>query len=163
MPQSEVNRPLVSFSNGQEMSNFATGGRAALHGEFASACSIDSPFNVHCTGVVVDNRHILTAASCVMNGTALAHPAWLRVMCGNNELFVTSPGRHTSAVSHLYPNDGYIPATNVNDLAIIRLTTPMVFPSNTIEPVVFNPRVIADNTQCWYSGWGRAGAVSDLF
>lgn len=110
-------------------------------------------------GVVVDDRHILTTASCVMNATALAHPGWLRVMCGNNHLFTASPGRHVSGVSHIYPHDGYVPATNLNDLAIIRLATPFVFPSNTIEPAIFNARPVADGFLCEYSGWGRAATV----
>lgn len=115
---------------------------------------------MHCNGVVVNNRHILTTASCVMNGTALAHPAWIRVTCGNNNLFITTPGRLVSSVSHVYPHDGYVPNTNNNDLAILRLTETIVFPSNTIEPAVFNPLPIADGVECFYAGWGRAALVS---
>lgn len=94
-----------------------------------------------------------------MNGTALAHPAWIRVMCGNNQLFVNSPGRFISGASHVYPHDGYVPLTNAMDLAVIRLVETIQFPSNTIEPAVFSPRVIADATQCLYSGWGRGALV----
>lgn len=153
---------LSGASCNEDFTPFATGGVAAAYGEYPSACSVDSPFNSHCNGVVVNNRHILTSASCVMDGNALAHPAWLRVVCGNNNLFVTSPGRFVSSVSHVYPHDGYAPANNNNDLAILRLTETIVFPSNTIEPTVFNPLPIVDGTACFYSGWGRAAAVSRL-
>lgn len=146
----------------EDITTFATGGRSATLGEFAPSCSIDTPFSVHCNGVVVNNRHILTTASCVMNGTALAHPAWIRVVCGNNNLFVASPGRFVSTVSHVYPHDGFVPNTNNNDLAILRLTEIIPFPSNHIEPAVFNNQPIADGVQCWYAGWGRAAMASNV-
>lgn len=143
----------------EEITTFATGGRSALHGEFASACSIDSPFSIHCNGIVLNNRHILTTASCVMNGTALAHPAWFRVVCGNNNLFTVTPGRFVSSVSHIYPHDQYVPASNLNDLAVMRLTDTIEFPSNTIEPALFSTLFLPDGDATVYSGWGRAAAV----
>lgn len=115
---------------------------------------------IHCNGIVLDNRHILTTANCVTNGTALAHPGWFRVVCGNNNLFVNSPGRFASTVTHVYPHDQYVPNSNNNDLAVLRLAQNITLPSNYIEPAVFNPLPIPDLSACFYSGWGRATAVS---
>lgn len=128
-------------------------------GQYPSDCSIDSPFQIHCGCVLVNDRHVLTAANCVTNGTILAHPAWFRIILGDNNIFVPTSGRVFAQVSHIYPHDGYVPATNLNDLAIMRLSQPLTLPSNTLEPVIFNPRPIADNHPCQYSGWGRVALV----
>lgn len=133
-----------------------------MGGEFASDCSIDTPFQLHCQGVLINNRHLLTAASCVINGTdnTLINPVWLRVTCGDNNLFVATPGREVRTVSHIYPHDAFIPTTNNNDLAVLRLTTEITFPHNTAEEVLFNTRIVPDATTCQFSGWGASNNVS---
>lgn len=146
----------------EAISPFLTGGRLALVGEFASDCSLDTPLQLHCQGIVLNNRHILTAANCVVNQTdsSVINPVLLRVTCGDNSLFTINPGRVERTVSHIYPHDQYNPNTNNNDLAVLRLAEIIPLPHNTIEDAWLQERIVPEGTICNFSGWGAVSNVS---
>lgn len=140
------------------------GGREANVGEYAADVSIETPDPLRCQGVMIDDRHALTAASCVINGTdrTIYHSAWFRVIAGDRDLFVPSSSREVRAVTHIYPHDQYNPLTHANDLAVIRLESAIPIPHVNIEAAVFNDRIVPAGTQCHFSGWGTATNVKSI-
>ncbi|XP_055525136.1 trypsin alpha-3-like [Wyeomyia smithii] len=135
-----------------------TGGTVALSGQYPAAVSIDTPYQLHCGGSIINLNHVLTAAWCVMHPTAftLLNPFWLRVIAGDLNLVPVSFRREVRNVTHLFVHPNYNRVTNNNDLAVMRLNTPFPEFHNTIEPAILNTRVLAVNTQCEYVGWGAA-------
>ncbi|XP_055616972.1 serine protease 1-like [Toxorhynchites rutilus septentrionalis] len=140
----------------EDASSRITGGTATLPGQFPAAVSIDSPYNLHCGGTIINLRHILTAASCVMHPTShtLINPFWLRVIAGDVNLVTSSIRREIRNVTHLFVHPNYNRNTFNNDLAVLRVNTPFPEIHNTIEPAIGNTRVLPDSTQCQYAGWG---------
>lgn len=148
------------FAQSDSATPFIAGGRPALVGEFASDCSIDTPVQIHCQGILLANNIVLTAATCVTDdNSALIHPSLVRVTCGDNHLFIINPGREQRSVSHIYPHDQFDSNTNNNDLAILRLAQPIQLPHNTIEEAWIQERIVPEGTQCTFSGWGTSSNV----
>ncbi|XP_062542478.1 serine protease 1-like [Armigeres subalbatus] len=147
----------VAFAD-EDASSRLTGGTVTLPGQYPAAVSIDSPYNLHCGGTILNRQHVLTAASCVMHPTTftLINPVWLRVIAGDVNLVPATSRREIRNVTHLFVHPNYNRLTGNNDLAVIRLGTLYPENHNTIEPAVINTRVLADNTQCLYAGWGAA-------
>ncbi|XP_001651953.2 anionic trypsin-1 [Aedes aegypti] len=145
----------VAFAS-EDASSRLTGGTVTVPGQFPAAVSIDSPFNLHCGGTILNRQHVLTAAWCVMHPTSasLINPFWLRVIAGDVNLVSASIRREVRNVTHLFVHPNYNVQTSNNDLAVIRVNT--MFPEfhNTIEPAVINTKILAENTQCQYAGWG---------
>nr|XP_029713871.1 anionic trypsin-1-like [Aedes albopictus] len=135
-----------------------SGGTNTVAGQFPAAVSVDSPYNLHCGGTILNRQHVLTAAWCVMHPTSftMINPFWLRVIAGDVNIVPASIRREVRNVTHLFVHPNYNRLTGNNDLAVMRVNT--MFPEfhNTIEPAPINARILADNTQCQYAGWGAA-------
>ncbi|XP_055587686.1 trypsin alpha-3-like [Uranotaenia lowii] len=133
-----------------------TGGANSVPGQFPAVVSIDSPYNLNCGGTILNRQHILTSGSCVMHPTTftLINPFWLRVIAGDVNLVVPTIRREVRNVTHLFVHPNYNRLTGNNDLAVIRVNNPFPEFHNTIEPTLINNRVLADNTQCQFAGWG---------
>ncbi|KXJ70215.1 hypothetical protein RP20_CCG024469 [Aedes albopictus] len=133
-----------------------TGGSNTVPGQFPAAVSIHSPDFLHCGGTILNRQHVLTAGECVMHSTTftLINPFWLRVIAGDVNLVSASIRREVRNVTHLFVHPNYNRLTGNNNLAVIRVNT--MFPEfhNTIEPALINTRILADNTQCQFAGWG---------
>lgn len=100
-----------------------TGGIIADWGEFPSSVSIDSPYNIHCGGVVIDKLHIVTSAQCVLNSThQLVNPFWFNVIAGDINLSPSSIRRQERRVETIYVHDQYNPNTRANDIAVLRVS-----------------------------------------
>lgn len=114
--------------------------------------------------MLLNSGHILTAANCVVNSTssAVINPALLRVTCGDNSLFIINSGREVRTVSHIFPHDQFNPITHNNDLAVLRLANPINLPHNTIEEALLQDRILAENVDCSFSGWGAASNLTDV-
>ncbi|XP_001862766.2 trypsin alpha-3 [Culex quinquefasciatus] len=146
----------VAFASEEAPAGRLAGGALTLPGQHPSVVSIDSPYNLHCGGTIINLQHVLTAAWCVMHPTTftLINPFWLRVIAGDVNLVPTSIRREVRSVTHLFVHPNYNRLSGNNDLAVMRVNTPFPEFHNTIEPAVINTRVLADNTQCQYIGWG---------
>lgn len=153
-----------------------TGGIIADWGEFPSSVSIDSPYNIHCGGVVIDKQHILTSAQCVLNSThQLVNPFWFNVIAGDINLSPSSIRREEKSVEKIYVHDEYNPNTRANDIAVLRvsagskhgafrlqfqfffsfqLSSPFNLPSNTIGPALRAYHIKRDGASCQLAGWG---------
>ncbi|XP_042215657.1 uncharacterized protein LOC121861800 [Homarus americanus] len=108
-----------------------------------------------CGAALIDSQHLVTAAHCVAGLT----PSELKVRVGewdvggNTEFY-----RHVeSQVLGLYPHPEFYAGNLVNDIAIIRIQTPIDFVTNPhIAPVCMPDRFSSYSQQrCKVSGWGK--------
>uniref|UniRef100_A0A182Q359 Peptidase S1 domain-containing protein n=1 Tax=Anopheles farauti TaxID=69004 RepID=A0A182Q359_9DIPT len=134
-----------------------TGGAQALLGQYPSAVIIETPYiPQNCMGTIVNRQHVLTAAYCVMNPTTfvMINPFWLRVIAGDVNIVPVSVRREVRNVIRSYVHPNYNRLTDGNNLAVLRVDVPYPEFHNTIEPALLNQRILADNTQCLFAGWG---------
>lgn len=115
---------MISAEETDDTPRFVNG-RTTVSGEFPSVVSILTPAVPlsHCNGVILNDRHILTASRCVYNATnQLLHPFWLRVIAGDLNIIVPSFRRFTTDIIRIYPHPQYNPQTNNNDIAVLRVS-----------------------------------------
>jgi secreted trypsin-like serine protease len=151
-------------ANLSKVTPFLTGGVNAAWGDFPSVVSIDSPYNIHCVGNIVDARHIITSAQCVLNETFhTINPFWLTVIAGDINLAPRSIRREVRNVSAIFVHPNFNPFTLFGDLAILRLDRPYVFPLNTIQAATRSTRIVPVGATCRFSGWGSVAAVRKIY
>nr|XP_009289871.1 transmembrane protease serine 5 isoform X2 [Danio rerio] len=106
-----------------------------------------------CGGSIITNQWIVTAAHCVHKLPQV--PSWV-VYAGIITSNLAKLAQYQGfAVERIIYNKNYNHRTHDNDIALVKLKTPLNF-SDTIRPVCL-PQYDHDlpgGTQCWISGWG---------
>lgn len=117
---------------------------------------IETPQRSSCVGVIINANHVLTSCQCVLFPVSnnVTNPFFVRIIAGDLNLFNPSYRRFTTRAVQIYAHPQYNAATGLNDLAVIRVLDPFPFPHNTIDMVPQNSRVLADGSNCFFSGWG---------
>lgn len=77
--------------------------------------------NTHCSGVIVNQNHILTSARCVRDGVNRLNPFWLKVIAGDLNIITPTYRRLTTNVTHIFTHPQYNPNNYNNDIAVIRV------------------------------------------
>jgi secreted trypsin-like serine protease len=108
------------------------GGRNSVVGEFPSLVGVFHSLNNQiCGGVIINNRHVLTVANCMLNAQNLLIAATqLSIMSGTNTINFGLP---RTPVQAIYVHPQYNPFTFANDIAVVRTINDFNF------PVVANP------------------------
>lgn len=122
----------------------------------------DAGDNVYvCGAVLIDRRHLLTAAHC----TSGLSPAELKVRLGEWDV-----GRDTEFYRHvdidvlgIYPHPDFYSGNLHNDIAVLRLISPVDLVTNPhISPICLPDRFAKfTGSQCQAAGWGK-NAFGDL-
>lgn len=107
------------------------GGESAASQTWGWAASLryTSSGSHFCGGSIISNMHILTAAHCTVG---LSTPAAVLVYVGSIFIDSTVPARTVSAI-YIHPN--YSASTFVNDISILKLTSPITLGQNGMNPV----------------------------
>lgn len=84
---------------------------------------------------------------------------WIQITGGAININVPTTRSVVRGVTAIYVHNGYVPATRVNDIAILRVSEPFVFPHNTIEPAIINNQTVRVGTECQFAGWGTLTAA----
>ena len=105
--------------------------------------SLWNPWRPHfCSGVILDHKTILSAASCFKKLKAMK---WIRISAGN----IAYKGGQSIHVKKLHFLD------HETDLSIVKLKSSLQFDENTL-PACLPSAKISANSRCYFSGWGQS-------
>lgn len=120
-------------------------------------------FSSHlCGGTVVNERWVVTAAHCIRY-----HAAFYRVYVGKNHLSRTDKFEHYHYVSATIRHPKFNNRTVDYDIALLKLSTPFDFLTETyVSPICLpNPGEDFTGKECVVTGWGytrQDGSTSDV-
>ncbi|XP_058121378.1 chymotrypsin-C-like [Anopheles ziemanni] len=138
--------------------------RDTVPGEFPSVVVITTPTpRRYCLGTVLNEYHVLTAAPCVLtnDNMRIFPPRLVHVIGGDLTIMPVGIHRQTRAVEHIFVHENYRPHTNENSFAVIRLAEPFDLPSNVIEEVEIQTRILPDGHPCDVVRWFRPGGTGE--
>ncbi|KAM3585222.1 uncharacterized protein V6R79_010780 [Siganus canaliculatus] len=108
-----------------------------------------------CGGVIYKPTWIITASHCLEE----AQKEFLKVVAGEHDILKDEGTEQTIEVAEIIMHENYVKATADNDIALLRLATPIVYTPHAV-PVCMPTRALAEG-ELWavnlhtVSGWGR--------
>uniref|UniRef100_A0A182PHN9 Peptidase S1 domain-containing protein n=1 Tax=Anopheles epiroticus TaxID=199890 RepID=A0A182PHN9_9DIPT len=149
-------QPSHRIVNGQEATPGQFPYQIALLSNFAAGTGL-------CGGSVLTNNYILTAAHCVIQGTStLALGGTAIIGAHNRNIQEPSQQRIAFSTSGIVAHPGYTPTNIRNDIAVVRLNSPITF-NDRVQPIRLPAR--SDTRQFGgftgtVSGFGRTSDAS---
>ncbi|XP_077459003.1 serine protease 33-like [Stigmatopora argus] len=114
-----------------------------------------------CGASLITNEWLLCAAHCFPFPNENINT--LQILLGFQSLELENPNGETRAIAEIIPHPDYNTQTQDNDIALIRISSPVTF-TNYIRPVCLAApdSNVADGTNVWITGWGTIGSGEDL-
>uniref|UniRef100_T1J964 Peptidase S1 domain-containing protein n=1 Tax=Strigamia maritima TaxID=126957 RepID=T1J964_STRMM len=130
------------------------GGQAADKGEYPWQVSMQrtswSGAFHFCGGAIIDERTIVTAAHCVEGVSASS----VKVVAGEHRLNYNEGTEQTVSVSRIISHRYFDSQALINDIAILKLSTPLKFDGKNVAPVCLPTKKQEHTGYCTVTGWG---------
>jgi hypothetical protein len=111
------------------------------------------------SGAIIGSSYIITAAHCLYDSEGHVNPSKFTVKVGTSQPFADSLGT-AYKVSNAYVHPSYDPSTGLNDIAILKLTTPIGFDGVDVITLASAPDGIGIGTTTNVAGWGCIDAFT---
>lgn len=151
-PTFECQDPSGSDRSSMRTMPRIVGGKPVSHADYPWQVSVVSEYL--CGGTLIANRWVVTAAHCVDHGLS---PSDVTVRAGSSDLF---SGGVTAPVELIIVHPQYSGDTYRNDIALIKLATPLSGPGVSTIAFAENDALLTRPDTCaMVSGWGSTDAV----
>ncbi|AWP17631.1 Serine protease 27 [Scophthalmus maximus] len=142
---------LTTVCGAAPLNTRIVGGEDAPPGSWPWQVSLQR-FGGHvCGGSLINREWVMSAAHCFFSTST---SGW-QVSLGRQNLQGTNPNEVSTTVARIILHPNYDSDTNNNDIALLRLSSPVKF-TDYIRPVCLaaSGSVFNNGTDCWVTGWG---------
>ena len=126
---------------------------------FADGCAM-------CGGTLINKKYVLTAMHCVKSGGVTAKSALVKIGDYSQNSAIETIPQQNIPVAQIIERDDYDEKNINNDIALLRLSTDVVFNDNVVPACLpTDPNLKYDGQQAVVSGWGttsQGGSTSNL-
>uniref|UniRef100_A0A182JGD9 Uncharacterized protein n=1 Tax=Anopheles atroparvus TaxID=41427 RepID=A0A182JGD9_ANOAO len=154
---------LAGAAQLDEPTPFLIGGGPATIGQFPAQVGIQIGTTLFCGGSILNQNHVLTAASCVLDANNnLVAANQLTVRAGVLQIDASAPAL---TVQRIFPHQHFNPWTFENDIAVLRMTVNFSFPLVALPnmgPAELNHHIVRDQATCYVVGWNWQQATPNV-
>ena len=126
---------------------------------FADGCAA-------CGGTLINKKYVLTAMHCVQSGGVSARSALVKIGDFSKNSDIETIPQQNIPVAQIIERDDYDESRTNNDIALLRLSTDVVFNDNVVPACLpTDPNQLYVDQQAVVSGWGTTsfgGSTSNL-
>ncbi|XP_059181146.1 transmembrane protease serine 9-like [Centropristis striata] len=143
--------PSAELCGVTPLNNRIVGGEDAPAGSWPWQVSLQR-FGGHvCGGSLINREWVMSAAHCF---SSTSTSGW-RISLGRQNLQGDNPNEVSRTVAEIILHPNYDSASNDNDIALLRLSSPVTF-TDYIRPVCLaaSDSVFNNGTDSWVTGWG---------